>query len=158
MFVFNSSGLLVPDKKITCSFQDFENEFVKNISSRKREEIFELYVKYNNDFKQACGGMQLLQWINGSFVTKKSNPGDIDLVTFLNYELVKNIGIEIERFKYPNSEKIYGVDAYIVEIYPVNHKNNFRYLADLAYWTDHFSKTRRIRGNKLAKGFLEIKF
>lgn len=61
MFVFNSSGLLVPDKKITCSFQDFENEFVKNISSRKREGIFELYVKYNNDFKQACGGVQLLQ-------------------------------------------------------------------------------------------------
>lgn len=158
MFLFNNSGLLVPDKKITCTFQEFEKEFVHNIPTPKRQEIFESFVKYNNDFKSVCKLPQLHQWINGSFVTKKSNPGDIDLVTFLDFEIVQRLNKELNDFIFPNSERIYGVDAYIIEIYPETHKNRYRYIADLAYWTDRFSKTRRIRGNKLAKGFLEIKF
>jgi hypothetical protein len=56
-------------------------------------------------------------------VTKKSSPGDIDLITFLDFEIVKQLGDSINSFKYPNSEIIYGVDAYIIEVYPENHKN-----------------------------------
>lgn len=157
MFIFNNSGLLVPDKKITCSFQDFEKEFVLNIPTKKRKEIFGFYVKYNNSLKKICYLPELHQWINGSFVTKKQNPGDIDLVTFLDFKLVKNLGTKLDHFIFPNSEKIYGVDAYIVVVYPEDHQDKFIYKSDLAYWNDRFSKTRRIRGNKLAKGFIEIK-
>ena len=64
---------------------------------------------------------------------------------------------ELNNFKYPNSESIYGVDAYIIEEYPEDHKLRFKYLADMAYWIDRFTKTRRNKtGNKLSKGFLEI--
>jgi hypothetical protein len=46
-------------------------------------------------------------------VTKKSSPGDIDLITFLDFEIVKQLGDSINNFKYPNSEIIFGVDAFI---------------------------------------------
>lgn len=158
MLTFNHSGLLVPDKKISSTIEELENEFVSKISSSKRTEIFKAYVKYNEDFKKVCNLEELHQWINGSFVTKKNNPGDIDLVTFIDYETVTILGSKLDNFKYPNSETIYGVDAYIIEVYPEEHKNNIRFVSDKAYWLDRFTKTRRIRGNKLSKGFLEIKF
>lgn len=158
MLTFNHSGLLVPDNKINSTVQELENEFVLNIQSVKRKEIFDAYVKYNEDFKKLCNLEELPQWINGSFVTKKKNPGDIDLVTFLDYETIQQLGSKLDDFKFPNSEIIYGVDAYIIEVYPKNHKCRIRYISDKAYWLDRFTKTRRIRGNKLSKGFLEIKY
>ncbi|KAF2514633.1 DUF6932 family protein [Flavobacterium foetidum] len=158
MLTFNNSGLLVPDYKIASTILEFENEFVKKIPSIRRKEIFEAYVKYNDDFKKVCNLDVLHQWINGSFVSKKINPGDIDLVTFLDYSIVLELGSRLDDFIFPHSEEIYGVDAYIIEVYPENHANNFRYISDKAYWLDRFTKTRRIRGNRLSKGFLEIKF
>ncbi|WP_394343505.1 DUF6932 family protein [Flavobacterium ustbae] len=72
--------------------------------------------------------------------------------------MVDKLGSKLDDFKYPNSEILYGVDAYIIEVYPQGHKHNIRFLSDKAYWLDRFTKTRRIRGNKLSKGFLEINF
>lgn len=158
MLIFNRSGLLVPDNKINSTVQELKNEFVLNIPSIKREEIFETYVKYNEDFKKVCKLEKLHQWVNGSFVTKKTNPGDIDLVTFLDSKIIQQLGSKLDIFKYPYSESIYGVDAYIIEVYPENHKHRFRFISDRAYWLNRFTKTRRIRGNKLSKGFLEVKY
>ena len=158
MLTFNRSGLLVPDNKINSTIKELEKEFVLNLPTEKRKEIFDAYLKYNEDFKKVCDLQELHQWINGSFVTKKNNPGDIDLVTFLDYNVILKLGSKLDNFKYPNSENIYNVDAYIVEVYPEIHKERFRYISDKAYWMDRFTKTRRIRGNKLSKGFLEIKF
>jgi len=156
MLVFNHTGLLVPDTLIVSSFKELEDEFVIKIPTTKRQEIFNAYVKYIEDFKNVCNLDELHQWVNGSYVTKRTNPGDIDLVTFLDYDVVEQLGNKLDNFKYPNSEMIYGVDAYIVEVYPENHKERFKYISDRAYWYDRFTKTRRIRGNKLSKGFLEI--
>lgn len=157
MLIFNSSGLLAPDNKITSTLEELETEFVKNIPTPKRKEIFEAHINYSDQFKKVCNLKELHQWINGSFVTKKSSPGDIDLITFLDFETVKQLGDSINNFKYPKSEIVYGVDAYIIEVYPEDHKNWFIYLSDKAYWVDRFTKTRRVKGNRLAKGFLEIK-
>lgn len=158
MLTFNHSGLLVPDNKISSTIEELEEEFVMNIPTTRRIEIFESYVKYNEEFKKVCKLEVLNQWINGSYVTKKNNPGDIDLLTFLDFETISQLGSKLDDFKYPNSELIYGVDAYIIETYPENHKDRFKFVSDKAYWMDRFTKTRRIRGNRLSKGFLEISF
>lgn len=158
MLTFNHSGLLVPDNKINSTIQELEKEFVLNLPTVKRKEIFDAYIKYNEDFKKVCDLKLLHQWIDGSYVTQKNNPGDIDLVTFIDFSIIKKLGSKLDDFKYPNSEKIYGVDAYIVEVYPETHQDRFKYSSDKAYWMDRFTKTRRIRGNRLSKGFLELQF
>lgn len=156
MLVFNHSGLLVPDSKITSSIAVLEDEFVIKLPSPKRLDLFKSYIRYCEEFKKTCGLERLHQWVNGSFVTKKPNPGDIDIVTFLDHNLVQRLGHSLDNFKYPNSEAIYNVDAFFVEIYPAGHPKRHYYTSDWAYWYDRFTKTRRIRGNRLAKGFLEM--
>lgn len=54
MLIFNSSGLLVLDPIIVSTIQEFEQEFVSNISTVKRRALFNSYVKYNEDFKKVC--------------------------------------------------------------------------------------------------------
>lgn len=54
MLIFNSSGLLVPDNKTTSSLEELETEFVKNIPTPKRKEIFEAYKNYSGQFKKVC--------------------------------------------------------------------------------------------------------
>ncbi|WP_294232103.1 hypothetical protein [uncultured Chryseobacterium sp.] len=122
-------------------------------------DLFNRFLKYNEDLQKVLGFCGFVQWVDGSFVTKKVNPGDIDLVTFIETEKILEIGSSIDPFRFPNSESIYGVDAYIIEVYPSDEPDYFRTVSDSAYWADRFSKTRRDRnGNKLRKGFLEIRF
>lgn len=85
MLVFNHSGLLVPDTLIPSTFEELKEEFVKKNFTEKRQQIFNNYEKYNINFKNNCNLNELHQWVNGSFVSKKTNPGDIDLVTFLDF-------------------------------------------------------------------------
>lgn len=157
MLKFNQSGQLVPNKNIKATLNDFKTEFVLNIPTVERQILFENYQIYSSNLKKLCNNTSLLQWINGSFVTKILNPGDIDLVTFLDFNLVRDLSEKVKSFTFPLSEIDYGVDAYIVIIYPIGHKNYFLYQSDFAYWMDKFDKTKRNRrGNCLPKGFLEI--
>lgn len=159
MLIFNHSGVLIPDNKIISDLAELKTEFVDGIPSGKRMDLFNRLLKYNEDLQKVLGFCGFVQWINGSFVTKKVNPGDIDLVTFIETEKILEIGSSIDPFRFPNSESIYGVDAYIIEVYPSDEPDYFRTVSDKAYWADRFSKTRRDRnGNKLRKGFLEIRF
>jgi hypothetical protein len=155
MLTFNSKGLLVPDHNIQSDIKELKKFFVDDIKSTKREELFKKYILYSKSLKKICNDKGLTQWIDGSFVTKKTDPGDIDVVTFIDFSIIAELNL-ID-YKYPVSQSIFGVDAYIVKIYPSDHKLYTIYQADRAYWMSYFSKTRRNRiGNKLSKGFLEI--
>jgi len=37
-------------------------------------------------------GLAGLQWVYGSFVTAKTEPGDLDVVTFCDYSLLNRLG------------------------------------------------------------------
>lgn len=63
----------------------------------------------------------------------------------------------LEDFKYPNSLSKFGLDAYVVKVYPRGHKNYPLYIGDEMYWMDKFDKNKRNRnGIKVPKGFIEI--
>ncbi|WP_256011161.1 DUF6932 family protein [Desertivirga xinjiangensis] len=157
MLIFNQAGLLVPDAKIESNLEELQSEFVINIPSDKRSTLFKKLMEYNSELKLECDLKGFTQWIDGSFVTRTQDPGDIDLVTFLEHNELARVGDKINKFKYPNSERNYLLDAYIIEVYPEEHKERFKTVSDISYWLDRFTKTRRNRkGNKLSKGFLEI--
>ena len=154
MLKFNRLGYLVPNKPIRSSVDELQKTFVVEYSSVERSKLFDEYMRYTKDLKALCENTQLHQWINGSFVTRsKARPNDIDMVTFIDADILQNIKKELTPFVYPNSKKNYpGVDAYIVEV------NNKMINHDKAYWLHQFdSTTRNVRtGRKLPKGFLEI--
>jgi hypothetical protein len=127
------------------------------ISSEIREELFEKLQHYTRDLSNITAMADPLKWIDGSCITKEPNTNDIDLVTFIPYDIVERLGTGLNLYKYPGSIENYGIDGYILKVYPVNHEQYSMYLGDRAYWMDHFTKSKiNRRGNKLPKGFLEI--
>lgn len=159
MLRFNASGYLTPSGMIRSNVSEMEKTFVVEFSSVERSILFDMYLNYSQNLKKTCGNIELYQWINGSFVTKqKQRPGDIDMVTFIDADIIKNTGDKIKPFTYPYSKKNYpGVDAYIIEVHGKNSQKHKVFESDRAYWHQQFDTTRRNRkGKKLSKGFLEI--
>jgi len=154
---FNAAGLLVPSKIINATLHEFERYFSVDSPEDIRRTLFNQYLSYKDELKELCEKTELKQWIDGSFVTKKPKPADIDLVTFVDFETAKLKEKELKEFIYPASLANYGLDGYIIVIYPEDHKLYFIYQADCAYWTNQFDKTKPDKRYKsISKGFLEI--
>ena len=84
-------------------------------------------------------------WINGSFVTQKVNPKDIDIVVFVNYEHLRSKEILLSSFK----EKQESVDLYYVKVFPENHENFELTRFDYLHWFYFFTSNRKIRKKDL---------
>ncbi|TFF36006.1 DUF6932 family protein [Mucilaginibacter psychrotolerans] len=133
MFDFNQRGLLIPETTIACSLAAFEAEFVIRPNIEKRRYLFEQYKLYCNDLKVVCGNSDIKQWIDGSYVTKNKNPLDIDIVSFIDYDIVKAKEKALKQFIYPNSVHGYGIDGYIVVVHSSESKLFYITEADKAY-------------------------
>ncbi len=158
MLKFDSKGHLKPYQPITCGVADLKTHFVDSFTSVTRSANYTKYVKYSDDLKALLGGVAITQWVNGSFVTKKINPKDIDFINFVDHHLIQRLGEKLDPFRPENSWDAYGVDAYILEVHPLDSKEFVKFTqSDKAYWNGQFDRTRRNRnGDKHPKGFLEI--
>jgi hypothetical protein len=83
MIVLNPRGLLIPETIIPSTLSEFEVEFSVKLSDGKRKELFDQFKLYCDNLKTVCDNKAIVQWIDGSYVTKSKNPSDIDLVSFL---------------------------------------------------------------------------
>jgi len=99
MLNFDSRGNLKPYRSIPSFVEEMKNYFVDGIKSETRKNNFEKYIQYAKDLKKHSGGFDLKQWVDGSFVTRKTNPKDIDIVTFLDEQQIKELGLRILDFK-----------------------------------------------------------
>lgn len=89
---FDENGNL-PFGIYSVDFDEFENKFSKGLSER-RNIIMGYYKKH---LKEILGCNYVLEhWIDGSFVTLKENPGDIDILTELDGVQVDNDDSKIE--------------------------------------------------------------
>lgn len=154
---FDRKGNLIPNSNIKCTLELFEQVFIKDIGTPIRSTLFESFLKYTTELKNTLEGAELTCWINGSFATKKKEPNDMDLVTFINYDMLDLKEQFLQDFKYPDSLTKFGLDAYIVKVYPRSHSKYPLYIGDEMYWMDRFDKNKRNRnGVKVPKGFVEI--
>lgn len=157
---FDIHGHLKPYNKAIIGSQEFKTFFVDAFDENStRHEIFENYEKYTRDFSEKITS-NFTQLINGSFVSNKKNPNDIDLVNLVDYEIAEEKE-EIIRNEFLNAKvlKNYGIDAYLVIIYPKNHKRHSWTISDLLYWEHWFSKSKMNKSKKyFPKGYIEINF
>lgn len=158
--IFDQRGNLQPYEKIKLNLDEFEAFFVDNFPDNdQRKQIFDNYLKFVNDFSAKISS-NFIQWINGSFVTAKEHPNDIDFVTIISYEIFESKEKLIhENFRLEGARKNYGVDAYTIRQYPKEHKKYMLYHSDWVYWYNWFSQTKKNRAKKkYSKGFIEIEF
>jgi hypothetical protein len=149
MLEFDSNGYLVPNRNIISTSDELENVFKNN---KERIQIYDNYLRYIKDLKVIVT-KEIKQWIDGSFVTQKVIPNDIDIVSFIDYEDYKINEKALSKFFYPNSKTSYSIDAYLIIVYPDTHKKSFYYKSDYAEWLTSFSKDLK---TNMSKGFLEI--
>jgi len=157
---FDIRGNLQPYKVITISFEDFQQAFVDSFDPESsRHRIFENYMNYLQELQNILR-YDFHQWVNGSFVSNKVHPKDIDLVTVIDYRDHEKQRKNIERkFISRKARDIFNVDAYIVPQYPISHIRHSFYQSDLAYWRNLFGKTRVNRAKRqFEKGFVQLNF
>ena len=157
---FDPQGNLFPHKVIEIDLEEFEKLFITNFpNSESRNRLFQNYLAYIQKIKNEIDST-FYQWIDGSFVTSKLNPNDIDLVTFINFEFYENNLSKLTDLQGHNLKKEQNLDCYFVKEYPIEHKN-YEIITkyDSVEWFHLFSKTRVNRnGKRYSKGIIQINF
>lgn len=157
---FDVRGNLMPYKRVRLSFVELKALLVSSFDpSSTRHGIFENYCRFLDDF-QTQVTPNFIQWVNGSFATKKTNPADIDFVTILDFKTFEEKEQLIEKqFRLIGARSTYGVDAYTVRKYPEGHRNHLLYQNELVYWDHWFTLTKKNRAKmKFPKGYIEVIF
>jgi len=151
---FDKNGYLTPYDIVSSDLETLEEYFVKAFpGSETREPLFQNYVQYVNDLKNHITP-QFTQWIDGSFITRKLNPKDIDLVTFIDARVFQEKEQLLEDY-WSFSLEDKGLDAYLLAHYEGDATAN-RTITEIYQeeWRKRFILDRF--GN--AKGFLELQF
>lgn len=150
---FDDKGNLFPYEPIEVNLDTSETYFVTAFpTSKTRKRLFENYLRYIYRFQDKVFPF-FEQYINGSFVTQKENPKDIDIVTFLDYEVYEKRG-KLDKF-WSFSLEDEGIDAYIVEDFPKSHPEFMVTKLSKARWKELYSNDRQ----KIhRKGFIKIIF
>jgi len=123
--------------------------------SQTRRRLFRLWEAYNQQLKDKLGGVVLTQWLNGSFVTGKLNPVDIDLVTFVPSLLYQRSEEDLIEFYTTISLYDTGLDTYICPVFLPDESGYAEFQQRRDDWQNLFGQLRSREGKK---GFLELSF
>ncbi len=148
----------MPYQRIVSSVEEIAKVFVEPFPhSETRQVIFENYLGYLDEFQRLITP-QFTHWLDGSFMSQKLNPNDLDFVTFIDYTIYEQKEEQI--FRIVEKYGYLKLDNYVSQIFPSNHlryneTNHFK-----IYWTDLFSSSRRDPETNLQepRGFIEIIF
>jgi hypothetical protein len=157
---FDIRGNLKPYEVLRLEIPEFVSLFVDSFDpDSTRTNLYSNYKSYFSDLHQMLK-YEFFQWIDGSFITTKRDPRDIDVVSFIDFKDYEEYTEIIDnRFSSKNARKIYGVDAYIVPKYPENHVRYAFFLSDFLYWRNFFGKTKVNRAKKqFDKAIVQINF
>jgi len=156
---FDIRGNLTPNQIIDISWDDFKQVFVESFEDTStRHKTFEKFEAYIAEFQtEICKSFTL--WVNGSFVSRKINPNDIDVVFLLDYKIQEQFeGLIRSKFTAIKTWKTTQVDAYILKLFPEDHQMFKATTFDKYYWVDKFSNSKMNKeGKSFSKGFIQIK-
>jgi hypothetical protein len=119
------------------------------VQTKHRENLLIHYLSFLEELFELLN-FPAFQYLDGSFVTNKFLPRDLDLVTFIDYRDFEAHENELKTLLERN--KKLNLDCYFEKLYPEGHKHFFRFQSDLLYWEALFSQTKK----KKRKGFLKI--
>ncbi len=155
--VFDEKGNLYPYSILNLDLETLRKIFVDQFElSKTRKHLFENYLAHVNELMQIIND-PFYQWIDGSFVTTKLNPADIDLVTFVDYQIFKE-----KRLLFMNRQDLKmtkGIDSYFVRVFPVTHSDHFITQFNAIEWQEVFGYSRRDENNMIhRKGIVQVNF
>jgi hypothetical protein len=98
------------------------------------------------------------QYLDGSFVSNKNDPGDVDLVMLVDATVVDALPNDQklklkELVSGPATKAKYMCDAYFCPVYPAGHPMSEASRAQRKYWLGEFGYDR----NDIPKGIVHVK-
>lgn len=142
---FTQQGVL-PNDIYDCSFEEMESVFGRFQSTDCRIHLTKKLKDYIDELKKSGFGIELI--IDGSYVTKKDNPEDIDLILVLAEDFNYSSGIKPFEYNLTSNKalkRIYGFDVF------TEKKGTDRYNRRIEFF-------QKVRENPdINKGLLRIK-
>jgi hypothetical protein len=142
---FNSKGYLDAGLH-PMDLNEIENVFVTPFPhSSTRKIIMEGFRRHTSDLVDII--KEYIQFLDGSFVSNKNDPGDIDLVCFINGDLIDALSpVDQEKirelFSGPRTKSTHHCDAYFCVFYPETHPQYEFYRSKRKYWMGEFGYDR----------------
>lgn len=147
---FDNFGNLHPYSIIKAELNIIEDLFVTSfVESITRKTLFGDFYLFLNEMKRIVENGTL--WLDGSFVTLKKDPKDIDILIFVRSEILLKKERELTILKKKYQPKI---DSYFIEILPENHPKYFLFEMNRKEWLFTFSTSRSFQN----KGIIQIEF
>ena len=153
MLKFDEDGHLIPYEIIETTWEEFTHVFVKELQNKRhRRKLLENYERYLLEIRQNMP-VAFFQWVNGSFVTKKKHPGDIDMVTFLPYDLMVKKGSFVEQMRRTSKSRC-NIDGFFAPVAKWNHRYYESCQREEQRWKNLFGSSRE----GLPKGIIKLNF
>ena len=107
-FRFDIRGYLQPAERILTTVDELKGSFVDAFEeSETREQIFEQYLIFNEAFGREITP-NFTQWLDGSFVSNKNNPNDLDILILLNAtDFIPNKILIDQKFRLHEAKKLF---------------------------------------------------
>lgn len=148
---FDSLGNVYPYKIIETTFDDLYLFFLQNnIFTKKREILLNQLSDFLNKLTSLLNSSFYI-WIDGSFITQKNSPNDVDILIFIhtNDLLEKQKELSSLRKEYRKT-----IDSYFIEICEENSPNFHLFEMNKKEWYFLFSTSRDFK----SKGIFQINF
>jgi hypothetical protein len=140
---------LLPDGVHLCDEAAFRAHFVEPFSeSQTRGPICEGFFRLRAEATER--GIAATQWVDGSFVEGKPDPGDVDVVSFCDYDFLNNLDTLRQQFVIEclnggeATKMTYQTHTFLVASCPVGHPYYGVFESRRLYWRKWFGRTRDV--------------
>ena len=154
---FNAKGYLEPGLH-QMKVDDIEKEFVTPFPhSSTRKDILDGFKKHSDELQMILN--KYMQMIDGSFVTNKNDPGDVDLICFIDGDMLDAMN-RADQMKIAalldgkTTKATHMCDAYFCPSYPDTHPKYHGYRTTRKYWMGEFGYDR----SDVAKGIVILEY
>ncbi len=151
---FDVYGNLKPYDIILLDIDNVREEFVTAFpDSERRSLLFDSFLLNMTNFRTIVNE-EFWVWIDGSFVTRKTNPADIDFVIFLDAVCYNRNEKQADFFRQQRYLPDKLMDGYFVQVYPEGHRRRSWYESDRLRWLQDFGTS--LAGRR--KGIVQLNF
>jgi hypothetical protein len=154
--MLGANGLL-PTGLVSASAAQVHQHFVAPFtSSTTRQKLYDQWLLHRQAIETIIPIER--QWLNGSYVTSKVDPGDIDVVTFIDGDALNSLASPQQALLQdliagPSTRDRWGIDSYFVPTYAEGHPDRTTARKAEGYWRRMWTN---VKGSTLTKGFLEV--
>lgn len=150
--LLNADGFL-PEGIHGADLVEIKTVFVDN-SNKRREDIFAALEKYIDALRTLLKDTPFTIWIDGSFVTRKSVPNDVELAVFLTPDDYKFISNTYLKDVYRRFHKVH--DFLIQDIEKMDWERNFSSITIKMSSKNHLIDAKVVVSKTNKKGFIRL--